>query len=134
MFSAVYHFSYPAEIDASIPSSCSTPVVPENIEEDLIAESLRSNFWYTNSPPSADLDNFPHNSDNEMEMEHGACAMASSPAFASMSVFPSDGDGMTPDGSFSSRHTIVSPKSSSFPTDLSNYVSAPPRLFRHFEI
>jgi hypothetical protein len=127
MFSAVYHFSYPAEKDTPMPSSCSTPVIPENIE-DLITgpQEPSSSFWYANSPLPRDLDTLAYNSDNEMEMEHGACGMASSPAFGCIPAFPSDNDGMTPDSSFSSQNNVVSLKSSSFPMDLSNYVSILP--------
>lgn len=122
MFSAVYHFSYPAETNTPTPSSCSTPVIPE---ENLLTgpQEPRSNFWYANSPLPADLDTLMHNSDHEMEMEHGRCDIGPTPAFGCISAFTSDNNDMTPNSSFSSRNTVVSLKSSSFPMDLSNYVS-----------
>ena len=119
MFSAIYRFSYAAEPSASMSSSCSTPAAPENPELDPITglQEPVLDFWYSDSPSPNTL------AHTEVESESiGVCVQAPEPMFSSIPAFTLGSDVLSPDASFLDPAVKVSPKSSSFPMDLSNYV------------
>jgi transcriptional enhancer factor len=111
MFSAVYHFSYPQMTDSLTPSLPSTPTVSDNEAESFMASPLDdhlSSSWYSDLFPLTDTRSPSKLADNE-ECGRGAFSALHHDIGASRGPFPED-------------VPVMSPMSSCFPTDLSNYI------------
>ena len=107
MFSAVYQFSYPQMRDNLTPLP-STPTVSDNESESYMASPLDnhlSSSWYTDLFPSTDAGSSLKLTDDE------GCGRG---AFSTLHGASG--------GSFPEDVPVMSPMSSCFPTDLSNYI------------
>ena len=117
MFSAVYHFSYP-------PPSLSPVPVRQNNEADSFEHSplddRQSNYWSANSLSPMHIGALSDTSDTTVENQ--STAAESSEECGRSAVLALDDDIGTSKGLFPADSAAVSPISSCFPMDLSNYI------------
>jgi hypothetical protein len=118
MFSAVYHFSYSRSTDDLSPSFTSIPIIRNDNEEDSFAglhmDNRSPSPWYSDLLSTTDVGTY---SDGLIPKVGHQLAMAESERC---------GGGLALDHSqkvsYCEDATAVSPISSCFPTDLSNYI------------
>jgi transcriptional enhancer factor len=111
MFSAVYHFSYPRRTDEPASSPSPTHDIRNNESYSFTASNLDnrlSNSWYSDLLSPADVRALSYTPDANVEHQ---LTMSEGSEECDRSV-----------GSFSEDANAVSPISSCFPADLSNYI------------
>lgn len=111
MFSAVYHFSYPRRTDELASSPSSTHDIRHHESYSFTASNLDnriSNSWYPDLISPADIRALSYTPDANIEHQ---LTMSEGSEECDRSV-----------GSFSEDANSVSPISSCFPADLSNYI------------